>query len=289
MLPAAGDLRYFLEITETGNISRAAERLGISQPSLSLAVKRLEEALGTSLLVRSKGGVRLTRAGERFTPRARALLKQWDGIRADTVRTETELHGEYRLGCHPSVALYTLPGVLPPLLSSHPSLELRLFHDHSRKVTERVISYDLDFGITVNPLRHPDLVIRPLLRDVVTFWIHPERLTPENRSVLICDPELAQTQFLLRDRRPRGAEVRRTVTSASLEVVAALTAAGAGIGILPRRVATRLPDHGLELWSEDAPRFHDRICLVYRADSQNSASSKLFAREIQRILTSKDP
>lgn len=277
MIPSPAELHYFVEVAGTLNISRAAERLGISQPSLSLAVKRLEDTLGAELLVRSKSGVNLTRAGQKFVAQARLLLHEWERLRSEALREEAEPAGRFIIGCHPSVALYTLPHVLPDLLERYPQLEIKLVHGLSRQVTDDVIGFKIDFGIVVNPVEHPDLVIKTLAKDEVTVWTAggSEALAAAEagRGVLICDPELLQTQSILKQLAKKGLAFPRVLTSSNLEVVTSLTAAGVGAGILPGRVAQR--DAHLKLVPvKGGPKFQDRICLAYRADAQKSAASK---------------
>lgn len=278
MLPSPAELAYFVEVAGTLNISRAAERLGISQPSLSLAIKRLEDTLNVPLLIRSKSGVTLTRAGQKFVVQARTLLHEWERIRGDASREEVELTGQYVLGCHESVSLYALPQILPAILEQNPQLTLKLTHGLSRQVTDDVIGFKTDFGIVVNPVEHPDLVIKLLGKDDVELYRGPE-LTPMNnpksdQAVLISDPDLVQSQSLYKQIRKKGWEFSRTVTSPSLEVITALVAAGSGVGILPGRVANRIPGLKLQKLSPTGPKFADRICLVYRADVQKSKASK---------------
>lgn len=81
MLPNANDLSYFKVVCTTLNFSRAAEQLGISQPSLSAAMKRLEVSLGTALFIREKSGVRLMRAGDQLRQQVRLMLSQWDTLK----------------------------------------------------------------------------------------------------------------------------------------------------------------------------------------------------------------
>src|SRR5690349_7643935 len=109
MLPSPSELQYFIEVSNTLNVSRAAERLGISQPTLSLAIQRLEHGFGAPLLLRSKSGVTLTNAGRKLVAQARHLLDEWEKIRQDALKDESEIRGRYTLGCHASVALYSLP------------------------------------------------------------------------------------------------------------------------------------------------------------------------------------
>lgn len=284
MLASANELRYFLEVAGTLNFSRAAERLGVTQPALSQAVQRLERTFGTPLFVRTRTGVQLTRSGQKLHARGRKLLTEWEGIVQDSLRDESEVRGNYTLGCHPSVALYTLPQVLPELLDTHPDLAFTLSHDLSRRITERVIDFKLDFGIVINPVKHPGLVIRKLGTDIVSFWTRetPTELQDleSGKSVLISDPDLLQTQDLLKRLSKTGIVFSRPLASSNLEVIASLVAAGAGIGILPSRVATRVHEYRLRPVHANLPSYADTICLIYRSDSHPSQAAKLLARSI---------
>lgn len=289
MLPAPADIHYFLELANTLNMSRAAERLGVRQPTISLAVKRLEDAVGVPLFVRTKTGVQLTRGGRRFLQAARELLEQWHHVQSTAQREEQELSGRYTLGVHASVALETLPRFLPPLLESYPSLQIDLVHDHSRKIAEEIVRFKIDFGIVVNPTPHPDLAIRQLYLDEVTLFTSstPTALQDpsDGQGVLLFDPELHQTQKLQRAMSRRNLRFARTIPTTNLDVIAALTAAGAGIGVLPARVAARAGGGALCPLDPDLPKVRDRHCLVSRADAQNSKASRTLSRFIQRHLS----
>lgn len=288
MTPAYADILYFLEVAQTRNISRAAERLGIAQPSLSAAMKRLEEALDATLLLRSRTGVQLTKAGVELARKGRLLLLQWDQLRADVKKQEAAISGQYVLGCHPSVALYTLSRFVPDLVQQHPDLELRLVHDLSRRVVELVISFEADFGLVINPVRHPDLVITPLCTDEVLFWTasppSPTQVLDAEAGVLVCDPELQQAQQLLGSLKRQQLGFRRVVPCSNLEVAADLTAAGVGVGILPRRVATRPGMPALQPLADKLPVFRDTLCLVYRADAQRTLGAEAIIRAIRGAL-----
>lgn len=287
-LPSSSEIKYFLEVASTLNISRAAERLGISQPSLSLAIQRLEDAIGTGLLVRGKSGVQLSQAGKKFALQARTLVEEWENLRSSIKDDEEKISGRFTIGCHPSVGLYSLPEFLPELLNSYPEIDLSFVHDLSRRVTEGVVSFKIDFGIVVNPVRHPDLVIKKVLEDEVTFWTGPEKTSANDlkgeNAVLICDADLLQTQSLLKGAKRSSLDFKRTVTSSNLEVITALVASGCGIGILPERVATRIESQGLKRAGSGFPTFKDEVCLIYRADAQRSQASKVIVEAIQKCL-----
>ena len=277
-LPQASDLEYFLEVARTENISRAAERLGITQPTLSLSVQRLEQHLGLPLLLRGKSGVKLTKAGQRFVKRARELLEVWERIRGDTRAEETSVQGRIVVGCHPSVALYGVVPILRRLIHDNPALDIELRHDLSRRITEQIISFEIDLGVVVNPVRHPDLVITKLAQDEVRLW-HAQG--DYNTDVLVCDPELLQSQALMQKMKRLGLQFRRTLPSSSLEVVAGLTVAGVGMGILPSRVAKRDPHMRLQAFSGKGLSHEDHICLAYRSDSARGLAARAVVEAIR--------
>jgi LysR family transcriptional regulator, cell division regulator len=265
MLPSPADLTYFIEVAATSNISRAAERLGISQPSLSQAIKRLEESFGTALLIRSKTGVQLTKVGDRFVREAKQLVERWETLRQDARKASQGLTGIYTLGCHSSVALYTVPKLFTRLMNEHPSLEFQLTHGLSRQITDGVIGFKIDFGIVINPVSHPDLVIKQLATDQVTLYVANQPST-KNFEVLSYDPEL------LRQLKRQERTFRRTITTTSLEVAAALASEGVGVAILPGKVAERFPE--LRPLPGKHPRFSDVLCFIYRADAEMQAQAK---------------
>ncbi len=290
MLASANELKYFLEVAGTGNFSRAAERLGVTQPALSQAIARLEKSFGSPLFVRTRTGVLLTRPGLKLQARGRKLMMEWEELIQESLRDDAEVRGTYSLGCHPSVALYSLPPILCGLLEAHPELCFHLVHDLSRKITERVVTFQLDFGIVINPVRHPGLVIRKLGSDKVGLWTRTDPSPLQNLNaepVLFYDPELLQSQDLLKRFAKAGLRFARHVHSSNLEVISSLVASGAGVGILPSRVATRIQEYGLVSAGAHYPTFEDSICLIYRADTHPSQAAKLLARSISSRLQNK--
>jgi LysR family transcriptional regulator, cell division regulator len=283
MVPSPAELSYFLEVAATKNISRASERLGISQPSLSMAIKRLEEHMGTALLIRQTSGVRLTKAGERFQAKAQILLEQWQTTLKHMKREESEITGCYSLGAHVSVAQGRLSRTLAALLAQYPALEFKLKHDLSRRITEQVINFSLDFGVVVNPIEHPDLVIRRLYSDNVRFYVHADyHETHLTLSHLCYDPDLLQSRILLKQARQVGLNFDRYLASSSLEIIATMCAQGVGVAILPDSVAKR---HGnlKPLWNMEPVL--DMHMLIYRADMQCSVAARALAKALENQLT----
>jgi DNA-binding transcriptional LysR family regulator len=265
------DVKYFITVSESLNMTRASEIIGISQPALSYAVKRLETEIGGPLFIRLKNGIQLTKLGEEFKKRSRRLLYEWEQAQ-NLANPESGLYqGSYSFAVHPSVALYTLERFMPKLQAAFPVLDFNFIHGLSREMAEKVIHWEADFGIVVNPIKHPDLVIYKLCHDEVSIFY-----AKNAQDKLIYDQNLAQSQYIL-EKLGKKTDFNGALISANLEVVAKLTSLGLGYGLLPTRVALQYP-HLKKL--KDAPLFKDEICLIYRPEKHNNPASK---RVIQMI------
>jgi DNA-binding transcriptional LysR family regulator len=284
MLPTTTDMMYFLAVAETLNIRRAAERLRIAQPSLSIALRRLEDALGVSLLIRFKTGVQLTRAGERFVKKAHALVEEWEKVRTEAVKDEVEVKGRYVIGSPLDLQLIALPKSLAKLLRSHPNLQIELADETPVRVSEDVVNFKIDFGIVPNPLRHPDLVIRRICTDEIRLWVSNSRQPTQDpqsgQAVLVYDPAVVWW-FAGTERKITFAH---NVTTTSFAMVARLVAAGVGIGVLPTGVAERLSTTELRPLPRDLLSLPHEICFIYRSDAQRSPASRQLAREMEAAV-----
>ncbi len=290
MLASPNDLIYFIETANTLNLSRTAKRIGISQPSLTLAIQRLEYVIGTELFIRSKSGVALTPAGKRLLSHAKELLQLWDSVKSESLASHYEVQGKFTLGAHPSVALCILSRFLPKLLMDYPKLEIQLKHDLSRNISEDIINLSTDIGLIVNPIKHPDLIIHKLYDDKITFWHTSEKNINQQidsgEAVLIFDPDLLQTQWLLKRIHKQGIKYKRTITTNNLEVIANLTANGAGIGIIPTRVALLAYPNKLKPILK-MPYYDDEICLVYRHENRRIKGVQAIVNAIKECFIDK--
>lgn len=265
-------LRYFKIVAEMGNMSRAAQELHVSQPTLTVTIKKLEEELGVSLFERSKKGVVLTAAGLDALRHAETLLQNWEDLKKSTLANENEVKGLLQLGIHPSVARYTLPKFLPQLLKKHADLRLQLHHDLSRNILSMIVEHRCDVGFVINPEPHADLVIKTLVQDEVRIW---KKKGTKGSDILFVDENLFQTQTLLERLRKKGVQYRRVIRSSNLEVLASLLEAGAGHVILPQRVAQQGSAQIEDALPEIAP-FKDTLSLVYRSNFRKTALGRAF-------------
>lgn len=274
------DLVYFLELVKTKHVSRAAERLGVTQPTLSHCMKRLENEVGTILFIRTKKGIELTPAAERLRLSAEELLVKWNEVVKSATDEVDEAKGLIRVGVHTAVAQYMLPQILPQFLKEYPEIQISLEHGLSRHMTEKVISSQIDLGFVVNPVDHPDLVIKELILDRVTLWRSKNVI---NNEVLIVEPNLLQSQNLLQKMSKKGLNFKRTIESASLEVIAQLLQSGVGAAILPERVMRAFCDVSV-VAVKDAPEISDRICMVYLQKFRKLKRGQVFIDHVKNLF-----
>ena len=152
-------------------MTAAARALRVSQPTVSVAVRKLEEELSTTLFLRHRSGVTLTQAGEELVRHVDEIHRVLDQASERIAGLSEELTGSFVVGCHEALGAYFLPSTLPGILEKAPDLTVTLFNAPSARVLDAVVSRDVHFGIVVNPRPHPELVLLELFRDAVDLFV----------------------------------------------------------------------------------------------------------------------
>ena len=279
-------LAALLAVIDTGSFTRAAQALGVSQPSVSLAIRRLEERVGTSLVVRTRKRVTASRPGETLAAGARLAFEALDTSISRMADEQSEPTGRVVLGCHESLAAYALSAFMAWFLRAYPKVELRLWNGTSMQVHDELVDGRVDLGLVVNPARHPDTVVAPLFEDSVELFhcLAPDRVADPAGALasipLIYVPELTQSQEILRQLSRRHITPARPLPCSSLELVKSLVLDRVGVGILPRRVAQHRTARKLRSLSPPLPRYRDHVALVRRYDVPRTAAIRVVIDEL---------
>lgn len=158
-------LRVFVEVAHQGSFTRAAERLSLSQPALTIAVGQFEEALGVRLFDRTTRRVSLTGDGEDFLATAERLIEDFDVAIADMRDLAERRRGRVGIATLPSVAVRLLPEVVASYSEAYPGVRIHVQDANARGVQGRVQRKEVDFGIGSLWEPDPELDFQPLLRD----------------------------------------------------------------------------------------------------------------------------
>lgn len=275
-------LRYLLAIAQAGSLSAAAKKLRVSQPTLTVAMRRLEEELGTTLLTRDHKGVSLTSTGEALRGHAEQAVSLLDAATLQVRDLERSLEGSFILGCHESLGAYFLPGFLGEFLRTEARIDLSLWNGTSASVQQSVIDRRIHFGLVVNPRPVADLVIVPLFHDAVDLLVSAMHCGGEEGplsglSFAAAEQRLAEHPLVFAGRVSQCVELidrlsalgirpPRLLSCGDLELVKSIALHGVGTALLPRRVAGYGQARALRRLHPELPCFPDTICLLFRAD-----------------------
>lgn len=158
-------LEYFCALARTGSFTRAAEEMGVAQPSLSEQIKRLEQNLGGPLFDRLARGVELTPVGAALLPRARALLEDAAGLLQILESLREGICGDLRVGAIPTVLPYFLAPFLRQFVDAYPEVNLQLREATTPELIEQVQEGVLDLAVLSLPVDRPGLVRSELFRE----------------------------------------------------------------------------------------------------------------------------
>ncbi len=239
-----GQLETFLVVAREKSFSRAAERLYRTQPAVSLALKRLEEELGETLLDRTTKGGTLTDAGATLLPLAQRMLD----LRKQIIDTFGSLkglqQGRLNIGANDSVSEFLLPGVLLAYQQAHPAIRIQAYRQSSERIPAEVLERRLDVGFVSYDPMHPELVNEVILRDHMVLVVPPGHrlarrkeisLEALGRETFVAHNAITPTRNAIVDLFARcGTPLRITMELGSITTIQEFVALGAGVAILPR-------------------------------------------------------
>lgn len=245
-MPELRLLRQFTVVAEELNFRKAAARLHMSQPPLSVAMQNLEAAVGTRLLDRSKHHVRLTPAGQVFHKDAQRLLHQLQQAMERARRTGEGLEGLLRLSFVPSAALDLLPGIFKRFQQAYPTVQLQLKAETTTRQLEDLRHGETDLALIVGPLYDArGLELVELQSQAFAIAVPASHALASRRSVKL--RELAAEDFvsfpesegagfaqaLMEACRKAGFAPRVVQQASQMQAVLTLVAGGLGIALVP--------------------------------------------------------
>lgn len=248
------EMRYLVALARERHFGRAAESCHVSQPTLSVAVKKVEGQLGVALFERNAAEVRITPLGERVVAQARRVLEE--AVRLDEIADggRDPLSGPLRLGVIYTIAPYLLPQLIPALHREAPAMPLFLKEDFTGNLIPALKAGELDVIVIALPFSEPGLVAQPVydepFRVVVPAehswagreWVGADELDGQD-LLLLGQGNCFRDQVLESCPRlsaPDGLE--HSLEGSSLETIRYMVASGAGVAMMPSTAADPLVD-----------------------------------------------
>lgn len=283
------ELRYLVALDNERHFGRAAERSFVSQPSLSVALRKLEEALGVTLFERARGEAKPTPVGERIIAQARIVLAEAATIESIAQAGQDELAGPLRLGAIYTVGPYLLPHLVPTLRAVAPNMPLVIEENFTVNLLQQLKNNDLDVVVIALPIDQPGIDTWPVYDE--DFAVVVPEAHPWAQRDAIPSRELASENLLLlgpghcfRDQVveacPDCTDYQpgqpRPQTGSSLETIRHMVASGLGITVLPQSSLTNRPDDPAALVARplQSPVPTRRIALAWRKQFPRAAAIK---------------
>jgi LysR family transcriptional regulator, hydrogen peroxide-inducible genes activator len=237
-------LRYFVAAATSGTFTRAADRCGVTQPTLSEQIQKLEANVGRQLFDRLGRRVVLTAAGEQFLPHAEGVLAAVAAAERSVTDPQTET---LRVGAIPTIAPFLLPAACRQFAETHPKVKLILREERTEHVVAAVAAGELDVGLMVLPVPDERLTAEALFVDPFRVVLPADHPLGEKTAVRLAD--LAAEPVLLLDAvhcfgeqvfslcRRGGLEPNVVCSGEQLSTLLGLVSAGVGVSVVPEMAA----------------------------------------------------
>lgn len=252
------ELRYIVALHQTGHFGKAADRCHVSQPTLSIAIKKLEDELNVALFERSRNQVQATPLGLKIVEQAQAVLEQAGRIRELADQGKDPLGSRLSIGAIFTVGPYLFPYFIPELRRLAPSMPLYIEESYTAVLREKLRASELDAIVIALPFTEPDVVTQPLYEEpfvVVMPGDHPlakldkipqKKLAQETVLLLgeghcFRDQVLTACPALRTSLNNADAQLQSVVEGSSLETLKHMVASRLGITVLPLSAAQIAP------------------------------------------------
>lgn len=238
------DLKYIVAVAENGSFSRASEMCFVSQPALSMQVKKLEESIDTKIFERSGKKVALTKKGSELVLKAKTILAQVDEFHEIAHAHENPLEGDVSIGAFPTISPYLLPRILPVFMERYAKLNFNVYEHKTGDLIDKLLSKQLDVALIALPVKTAGITGIKVLEEEFFLCVHKGNRLFEKENVSYDDLEdqtllLLEEGHCLRDQAldicgHANVEMNKKYTSASLETLIAMVAQGLGITLVPQ-------------------------------------------------------
>lgn len=290
-MPSLRQLEYLTAIAAERHFRRAAERAGVSQPTLSAQLNALEERLGVQLVERDRSGVLLTPVGSRIEAIARGVLRDVQEIRDLAAGQRGEFAGMIRLGLPPTIGPYLLPRLLPKLHRDHPAVQLYVREERPDSLPQSLKEGGHDVAIMPVPVRSADLHSVTLFREPLYLVVPAdhafagrsriERRELRGQSVLILE-----TGHQLREQveaicQEFGARILRDFEGTSLEMLRQMVGMGLGLSFLPGLFVDSIlrSDDSVKMVELKGRALYRTVGIAWRKTSARAAEFEQLADE----------
>ena len=283
------DLKYIVEVAREQNFARAAEKAFVSQPALSMQIKKLEDELGVQIFERSQKTFLITKIGEEIIKKAERILREAEEIKNIAKSAQDPAGGEFRIGAFPTLASYFFPQNIKKISKKFSRLKLFLVEEKTEELIKKLQSGEIDCALLAMPVAAADLSCEKIFSEKFLLATPKNHELAKKKKISHHDLRgknlmLLEDGHCLRDQALEacsmlGAFEAQDFRATSLETLRQMVIAGSGITLIPE-IAVNKADKIAYLNIANAPS--RSIGLYYR---KNFSRSEL-VKEIAQLLRS---
>ena len=287
------ELRFVVSVAQEKNFRRAAAKSFVSQPALSLAIKKIENELGVLIFERNRMGISLTTVGEKIVNQAQIVLEEVDKIKAISVAERNTQQVEVKIGLIYSIAPYLLPSIIPLVKNSSPEIILEAEEDITTNLVKKLDEGSIDAAIIALPFDIPGIETQPLYDEPFKVLIPTKH--PWNNKQKINAKDLKNEKILLLDNThcfsmqvreacPGISDKAEVQVGTSLETIRNMVASNLGISILPQSAtANNYSNDLINILPFESPIPFRRVAMAFRRGSSKQSSLVKIVKSITSV------
>ena len=287
------ELRFVVSVAQEKNFRRAAAKSFVSQPALSLAIKKIENELGVLIFERNRMGISLTTVGEKIVNQAQIVLEEVDKIKAISKVEKNTQQVEVKIGLIYSIAPYLLPSIIPLVKNSSPEIILEAEEDITTNLIKKLEEGSIDAAIIALPFVVPGIETQPLYDEPFKVLIPTKH--PWNNKQKINAKELKNEKILLLDNThcfsmqvreacPGISDKAEVQVGTSLETIRNMVASNLGISILPQSAtANNYSNDLINILPFESPIPFRRVAMAFRRGSSKKQSLDKIVKSITSV------
>lgn len=289
-------VRYFIRVVEEGSVSRAAASLNMTQPPLSIAIRKLEEELGTPLFTRQGNRLFLNETGQYFYKRSKELLFSADSLRTEMRERGLGIRGEVTVGCSTIANLTIIPEVVKRLQEQDYQITVRVMEGNTAYILDQLRQHRMDIGLIGNTFDKADLNLTALLTGPVYAALPPGHPLSDRDKVTLDDLRhddflmpytsigLGIADYILEECSEQGFEPSILYWGAETLPMLEMVKKGLGVAFVP---ALLLHIHGLDLpplARIDSPTVSSKLNLVTLKNGAKQEAGKRFLEVTEEVI-----
>ena len=291
-------LKYFAAVARTGNVSKAAQELFVTQPNLSKSIARLEEELGVPLFEHRKGKIMLNDYGRMFLSSVTLSLSELENGIQSIQRMYESAQNILALGCSIDDLL---PDVLRDFAQVHPEIGIRQFGCSPQELTERLSRRTLDLAITARPMGGDAFVFEELGRSDFVILVGKNHRLADRATIsvrelagekLICDRSRMDAGTVSRVCRTYGFAPNIVFEVENSSLIYALLSGDRGVAFMPmaqmRKISQEYPHSGIHMVQLSDQVEPASLGLMYRRDYEWSQAARVFAQFLRDWLAEEE-